>query len=83
MGWLVFHRALPPRYGDLFLPGVALICARYSWRSAALLFALSYGLIALMVLPLPTDRLVGLGIFGGTGATMIWVVELAKHARRE
>jgi len=82
LGRFVFHRTMPPRYGDLFLPGVALICARYSWRSAAILFAFSYLALALLVLPLAPGRLPGFGIYGGTGVMMIWIVNLAKGTRK-
>ena len=77
-----FHGQAPPRYGDLFLPGVALICARYSWRSAALLFALSYSALLAAVLPLPPEKELGAVVFAGTGVMMICFVELAKRPRR-
>lgn len=81
IAWTLFRRNLPPRFGDLFLPGVALICARYSWKAALLLFAFSYALLAAVVFPLPDPRSLGHLIFGGTGLMMIWIVELAKRRR--
>lgn len=81
LAWILFRRNMPPRYGDLLLPGVALICARYSWKAAALLFAFSYALLAAAVFPLPSPRSIGYVIFGATGVMMIWIVELAKRRR--
>ena len=81
MAWILFRGNLPPRYGDLLLPGVALICARYSWRAALVLFAVSYVLLGAAVYPLPSPRSIGYLIFGATGVMMIWIVELAKRRR--
>lgn len=78
---ILFRHNIPPRYGDLLLPGVALICARYSWKPALLLFAFSYFLLAAAVFPLPAPRPAGYLIFGATGVMMIWIVELAKRRR--
>ena len=65
-----FHTSPPPRYGDLYLPPVALICARYSWKSAAALFAVAYLTLLWPLLPLPADRIFGYAMFGITGAMM-------------
>lgn len=76
-----FHGEPPPRYADLFLPGVALICVYHSWRRATILFGVSLAMIFSVVAPLSIEKMRGFGLLMLTGIMIIWVIELAK--RRE
>lgn len=80
IAWIPFHRNPPPRFGDLYLIPLALICARYSWRSAGLIFAAAYVLILAMIWPMPADKIIGMILFAITGIFMLWVIEKAKSA---
>ena len=85
---LWFHSNPPPRYGDLALPAVALLCARYTWKDAALLFAVAYALL-LVAVPLSAGSLTGIErmvsqvLFAGTGAVVIGFVHMAKRRGRQ
>jgi hypothetical protein len=81
--WLVFGRNPPPRFGDLILPGVALLSTRRSWQAAACLLAVSVGIMLVVVPPVNQRMLLGFGILTATGAMIVWVVELAKRRKPE
>src|SRR4051794_1883745 len=73
----------PAGYGDLFLFGPAVLSMTHSWKSAAILFALSLGGMACM------DPPIGVKIFGysmilTTGAVCIGTVSASRSraARR-
>ncbi|HMD69718.1 MAG TPA: hypothetical protein VKF41_00160 [Bryobacteraceae bacterium] len=79
IGWREFARNPPPRYGDLFLPGVALLATKRSWKAGACLLAAAVTMMLAVVTPLTLRKLLGFGIFTATGSMIVWVVELAKR----
>jgi hypothetical protein len=80
IAWIPLHRNPPPRFGDLYLIPIALICARYSWRSAAFIFTAAYVQILAMIWPMPADKLIGMILFATTDVFLLWVIEKAKSA---
>ncbi len=78
-GWREFARNPPPRYGDLLLPGVALLATKRSWKAGACLLAVSVAMMLAVVWPLNVRKLLGFGILTATGSMIVWVVELAKR----
>ena len=74
----MFARNPPPRFGDLFLPGVALLSVKRSWKAGACLLAVSVAAMPAVV-PIDERRLLGFGILAATGTLIVWVIELAKR----
>jgi hypothetical protein len=84
IGWREFARNPPPRYGDLLLPGVALLATKRTWKAGACLLAVSVAMLLVVVVPITPHanllrKLLGFGILTATGAMIVWVVELAKR----
>ena len=79
IGWREFARNPPPRYGDLLLPGVALLATKRTWKAGACLLAFSVAMMLAVVTPLTMRKLLGFGILTATGSMIVWVVELAKR----
>src|SRR5208337_4343955 len=52
-----------PRFADLYIPGIALVCCRYSWRAAALLLLVSIGLSAWVLAPIDLSDLIRMSLF--------------------
>lgn len=78
--WWMFARKPPPRFGDLFLPGVALLSVKRSWKAGVCLLAASVATM-LAVVPIDERKLLGFGILVATGALIVWVIELAKRSK--
>jgi hypothetical protein len=78
MAVLAFHRDPPPRFGDLYLLAVCLVCAHRGWKSAALLLAFCIAVMVLVVWPLTETRALGFVLFALSGAVILWVIEVAR-----
>jgi hypothetical protein len=78
--WWMFSRTPPPRFGDLFLPGVAMLSFKRSWKAGVCLLAASVAAM-LAVVPIDERKLLGFGILTATGALIVWVIELAKRTK--
>lgn len=79
VAWREFARNPPPRYGDLLLPGVALLATKRTWKAGACLLAASVAMMLVVAAPLTPRKLLGFGILTATGSMIVWVVELAKR----
>jgi len=79
VAWREFARTPPPRYGDLLLPGVALLATKRSWKAGACLLAVSIAMMLVVVAPITPRKLLGFAVLTATGSMIVWVVELAKR----
>ncbi|MGA2269563.1 MAG: hypothetical protein ABSH44_13925 [Bryobacteraceae bacterium] len=70
-----------PRFADLYIPGIALLCCRYSWRAAALLLLVSVGLTAYALAPIDLQDTIRMSMFAITGTLIIAILESLKRKR--
>jgi hypothetical protein len=70
-----------PRFADLYIPGIALVCCRYSWRAAALLLLVSVGLTAWVLVPIDPSDVIRMSLFTITGALIVAVLESLRRKR--
>jgi hypothetical protein len=76
-----FQDAPLPRFADLYIPGIALLCCRYSWRAAALLLLVSIGLTVWVLAPIDSQDVIRTALFTITGTLIIAVLESLKRRR--
>jgi hypothetical protein len=76
-----FQNAPLPRFADLYIPGIALLCCRYSWRAAALLLLVSIGLTGWVLVPIDLQDVIRISLFTMTGTLIVAVLESLKRRR--
>jgi hypothetical protein len=70
-----------PRFADLYIPGIALVSCRYSWRAATLLLLVSIGLTAWVLAPIHLQDVIRMSMFTVTCTLIVVVLESLRRKR--